>query len=219
MIEDGVSLIVSNNDKTIVDDFIAVFNDLITKNQSLVHTIYLVKSANAIFDNTVDYNNNGIYYYFDIEQIQVHIHNDVVVLYQYESYLRIELDNEIKFLNAYFLPNPYIFVDNIFNKVDYFTFIKHICNIDGNIFSTYLQSNETIYDNGIKLLDREDIIINNLYVEENDFYDLIEESVNMQIDAWEYEIESAITRDEPYAGIDENPFSDRFYDRDDTYNY
>jgi hypothetical protein len=125
----------------------------------------------------------------------------------------ILLDKNLKFVDIDMTSDgnifPLLFLES---DVEY---IGDVCHPTGNVFRLYSFTSDSEINNATDKHDNDLVPLHYLrLVDDTDYAEMGLQYLLQITEAYQTRIEQAITSDAPYDGIDENPFQNRFYDKD-----
>lgn len=202
MLNNGIIAIWAQSNDEFKNDFISSFNELSENKRDNTGIVTYVMC---------EYRNSSIY----AEVIYTIILNDVVYFLLDTTQYELSLDS--KFVVNSFHTNDdcaYIFVSSLFEtgNVEY---ISECCSDIGTVyrvFSLNKPSQITAVTQSIIPIDMIDLIDDEFVMQ------ICADYMQYKTDTFTKQILIAIANDEPYEGIEENPFQDKFFDRYENMN-
>lgn len=133
----------------------------------------------------------------------------------YTGSMVLELDPNLQVLSGDILPESIRFGDTFSgDESSTLIYLDTLCNLYGDVFEIYTVK----YDNPLRYaneqLDNAWLCIDELRVDEDDMMFVSLEYLDETIDTFHNKVEDAIESDSPYIGLDENPYANRYYDKE-----
>ena len=187
-----------NFDRTeFLKEFKESFNELINSGLSDVYTMY--------FSSYDDYKVTTEVIYFST-------HNDVAMIYASKTAMQVDVDDQLLVLNGDIVIKDTLSIDYLSDSD--VLYLGDICNSTGNVFEVYtINKAESNYK--ANFLYKNDLLYCEcLKNDESELLDISLDFLSERIDKYRGDVQRSLELEEPAIGLDENPYSNDYYDND-----
>jgi len=199
----GITTIWVDSPKDIRGEFTTEFNRMVDdEGVSGVHLFY--------FSRYKDYT---IY----TEQMVAHIYEDTVIFYLYCGSMMIQLDESMQIVTGDIVPSNHLVLSALHDENPIIDNIGWVCTPEGHSFEAYSLKFEKPLQRAYEMFDNEHYSLAGLDVLETELIDVSLMYLNQKIETWSEEINNSVEADHASATIDDNPFANKFYDREEAY--
>lgn len=199
----GITTIWGDTPEEIRLEFTTEFNRMVEDEEvSGIHVFYFCR-----------YKDYKIY----TEQLTAHIYDDTVIFYLYCGSMVIDLDESMQIITGDIFPDNYLVKTALFDKKPVIDYLGWVCTPQGHAFEGFSLKFEKPMQRAYEIFDNEDYFLSGLDVLEDELIDISLMYLNSKIEKWESEISNAVIADQASTTIDDNPFANKFYDREEEY--
>jgi len=151
------------------------------------------------------------------EQLTAHIYKDTVLFYLYGGSMVIDLDEQMQIKSGDIIPITNLIESALLGEKPVLECLNWVCTPEGNGFDVYSLKFENPLRRAYEIIDNEDYNISGLNVVESELIDISLLLLKAKIEQWESEINNSVSADQASPTIDDNPFANQFYDREEDY--
>lgn len=199
----GITTIWVDSPKDIREQFTTEFNRMVDEEGvSGIHIFY--------FSRYKDYT---IY----TEQLVAHIYDDTVIFYLYSGSMLIQLDASMEITTGDIVPSNHLVLSSLYDDNPIMENVGWVCTPQGHSFEGFSLKFEKPLQRAYEIFDNENYYLSGLTVDEDEIIDVSLMFLKYKVSMWMQEINSSVTADQPTPTIDDNPFANKFYDREEDY--
>jgi len=151
------------------------------------------------------------------EQLTAHIYKDTVLFYLYGGSMVIDLDEQMQIKSGDIIPITNLIESALLGEKPVLECLNWVCTPEGHGFDVYSLKFENPLRRAYEIIDNEDYNISGLNVVESELIDISLLLLKAKIEQWESEINNSVSADQASPTIDDNPFANQFYDREEDY--
>ena len=191
-----------NFDRTeFIKEFKESFNEMIYSDASDVYTMY--------FSSYDDYKVTTEVIYFSV-------YDNVAIIFASKSALQLTVDDQLLVLDGDIVIPDRLSIDNLAEtEPSELVYLGDVCNYIGSVYEVYTINRDTSNYKAHFLFNNELLSCNALKNDESELMDISLDFLNERIEKYKDQVEKSIELEEPAVGLDENPYSNDYYDNDE----
>lgn len=190
-----------NFDRTeFIKEFKESFNEMIHNDVSDVYTMY--------FSSYDDYKVTTEVIYFTI-------YDNVAIIFASKSALQLTVDDQLLVLDGDIVLPARLSIDTLTEtEPSELVYLGDICNYNGYVYEVYtINRVDTNYKANF-MYANELLSCSSLKNDESELMDISLDFLNERIEKYKEQVDKSIELEEPAVGLDENPYSNDYYDNE-----